>query len=322
MPAPPDNPLPAVVCGFCGHKNVAGSKFCNDCGAALRLTLCPGCEAVNERSFARCYKCGTELSPAPEAVEASPELSGSAPMAPADAASEIPSVEPVWTPPAAEAVRRRAVPEATGLALESTSTTPGPARISPSEMPDVAPRRATFGPAPPRRPLLAPVVIIGLTVIAAAAYFGYRNGNFEQVSAWLDSTPAWQALVEWVDRVRGSGSATSEKSAAYAPGSATASDAGAPQDDAPPASATAPVPAAETAPAPTTPLPVAETTPQPSSGPAGDQAPASNADAVSVPSTPPVTAPAAPADASTNSKPAATCSDAAVAMGLCKQPAP
>src|SRR5512132_3239789 len=212
-----DNPAPAVVCGFCNHRNVAESKFCGECGAALRLMLCPGCEAVNDRSFAQCYKCGTELSPSPESIEASPELSGSAPIASAEAASEVPPVEPSWTPAPSAPRWRPTVPESTGRALESMSAIPAQTLEVPQrEMLNIPLRPSS----PPRRTTSGAFVVIGLLVIISAAYLGYRNGSFTPVSAWLDSKPAYQALVAWVDRAIGPGSTMSEKSAAYAPSSA------------------------------------------------------------------------------------------------------
>jgi len=51
-----------VVCSFCSHANPAGSAFCNECGAALTLTLCEACEAVNDRSATHCHTCGSDLS--------------------------------------------------------------------------------------------------------------------------------------------------------------------------------------------------------------------------------------------------------------------
>lgn len=104
-----DLDMPAASCAFCNHANAAGSKFCSECGAALRLTLCPVCEAVNDRTFTKCYKCGADLyasaifaqtapgqagtQPDIERVEATrevaAELSVSAPFAPNDMTNEV-----------------------------------------------------------------------------------------------------------------------------------------------------------------------------------------------------------------------------------------
>ena len=50
-----------VTCNFCGHGNPEGSKYCNDCGSPLSLTLCSRCEAINSVSATQCYQCGMPL---------------------------------------------------------------------------------------------------------------------------------------------------------------------------------------------------------------------------------------------------------------------
>jgi hypothetical protein len=50
---------------------------------------------------------------------------------------------------------------------------------------------------PPRRTSRStsmPFAIMGLLVVAAAAYYGYRNGTFASATACLNSTPSNQAL--------------------------------------------------------------------------------------------------------------------------------
>jgi len=301
-----ENPAPAVVCGFCNHKNAAASKFCGECGAALQLMLCPGCEAVNDRSFARCYKCGTELSPSPEAIAASPEVSGSAALPPADAASELPPVEPSWTPSPSTSPWRTTVPESTGLALESMSAMPGHAL----EVPQRERLNIPLHPSSPsRRTTSGAFVVIGLLAFAAIAYVGYRNGSFAPISTWLESRPAYQALVAWVERAIGPGSAISGKPAAYAPTSATASDVAAPQEAAALPSATAPAPPQVTATAPESP-----------SDRAMDQTPASSPNTLSAaPTPPPAASPTAAPEGASNPNTATACSAAAAAMGLCTQ---
>ena len=54
--------MPTARCAFCGHDNPAASNFCNECGAALHLTLCAQCEAVNDRKATQCHKCGAPLT--------------------------------------------------------------------------------------------------------------------------------------------------------------------------------------------------------------------------------------------------------------------
>jgi hypothetical protein len=57
--------MPTARCSFCGHDNPEASHFCNECGAALHLTLCASCEAINHRAAPRCHKCGASLTAAP-----------------------------------------------------------------------------------------------------------------------------------------------------------------------------------------------------------------------------------------------------------------
>jgi Double zinc ribbon len=56
--------MAATVCAFCNHANVAGSSFCNKCGASLQLNLCSKCDAINPRTESICHKCGAELASA------------------------------------------------------------------------------------------------------------------------------------------------------------------------------------------------------------------------------------------------------------------
>ena len=55
----------AVICTNCGTHNEAGTRFCDECGAAL-TAACPNCGATNRPSAKFCAKCGTTLGgPAP-----------------------------------------------------------------------------------------------------------------------------------------------------------------------------------------------------------------------------------------------------------------
>jgi ribosomal protein L40E len=56
-----------VHCLSCEHENPVGAKFCADCGSPLNLKLCKQCEAINESTAQRCYKCGVEFSAQPAA---------------------------------------------------------------------------------------------------------------------------------------------------------------------------------------------------------------------------------------------------------------
>lgn len=97
-PAPPEPPKPpadeGLRCGNCGHANVPGELFCENCGAALDALepevaekqvaaaaetpapaeeTCPACGATVSSDDAFCDNCGAELSatgtPAAEEVE-------------------------------------------------------------------------------------------------------------------------------------------------------------------------------------------------------------------------------------------------------------
>ena len=54
--------MSSIGCSFCQHANPAGAKFCNECGAVLRLQPCPHCDAINDRDAARCHHCDATLS--------------------------------------------------------------------------------------------------------------------------------------------------------------------------------------------------------------------------------------------------------------------
>lgn len=63
-------------CPYCDHLSPAGSKFCNDCGAALHLRPCPHCGSVNDVTLnAHCSRCngdlgfGSQDAPAPAAQD-------------------------------------------------------------------------------------------------------------------------------------------------------------------------------------------------------------------------------------------------------------
>ncbi len=62
-------------CPYCDHQSPAGSKFCNDCGAALHLRPCPHCGSVNDISLSTlCSRCNGELG---EAADAPTEVTAS-----------------------------------------------------------------------------------------------------------------------------------------------------------------------------------------------------------------------------------------------------
>jgi hypothetical protein len=63
--------MPDALCAFCSRANRAGSRFCNECGAALKLKPCTVCEAPNDRTASNCHKCG-----APFATQSAITVSG------------------------------------------------------------------------------------------------------------------------------------------------------------------------------------------------------------------------------------------------------
>ncbi|MBT9490881.1 MAG: hypothetical protein IV107_00715 [Paucibacter sp.] len=128
-------------CPYCDHMSPAGSKFCNDCGAALHLRPCPHCGSVNDVTLsAQCSRCNGDLGfgaqdePAPDEVAAPglPLLSEVLEAAP----SPAPLTDPMPVP----------------LAINSA---------------------ASF--APPAKSQRAPMVALALVALAGAAYFGLGN---------------------------------------------------------------------------------------------------------------------------------------------------
>ena len=63
--------MASMHCISCDQENSASAKFCAQCGSALNLTLCPKCEAINDRSAPRCHSCEAPLAaPTPPATRA------------------------------------------------------------------------------------------------------------------------------------------------------------------------------------------------------------------------------------------------------------
>ena len=74
--------MQSVDCPFCEHANLAGAKFCNECGSPLHFAPCKHCGAVNRIDDAQCYRCGVALN-APrvpsQAAHVDPEAASSNP---------------------------------------------------------------------------------------------------------------------------------------------------------------------------------------------------------------------------------------------------
>ncbi len=54
-----------MKCLACGHENLDGAKFCNECAAKLELA-CPQCGKVNPPGIKFCNECALNLSSAPK----------------------------------------------------------------------------------------------------------------------------------------------------------------------------------------------------------------------------------------------------------------
>lgn len=138
---------PPTLCPYCEHRSPPGSKFCNECGAALHLQPCPHCGALNDITLTRqCGRCQQPLA-LPE-TESDPEADPSG----AAAGTEAPALETLAGP---------------WLAAE-----PGPRRelVFAPEAPPWA--------APPRRwPWL---LGLGLILPALAGLGGYRLAQRQQ----------------------------------------------------------------------------------------------------------------------------------------------
>ena len=63
-----------MICPACQTENLAGQKFCGECGAALAAS-CPSCGTQNQPGQKFCGECGTQLGAVPEA---SPTTNGPA----------------------------------------------------------------------------------------------------------------------------------------------------------------------------------------------------------------------------------------------------
>ena len=72
--------LSNAQCPYCDHVSPAGSKFCNDCGAALHLRPCPHCGSVNDITLStHCSRCNGDLgfsatAEHPDVIAAAPPL--------------------------------------------------------------------------------------------------------------------------------------------------------------------------------------------------------------------------------------------------------
>jgi predicted nucleic acid-binding Zn ribbon protein len=60
-------PIGGIVCPSCGKQNVAGTKFCSECGGKLEAPVqpqqkvCPSCGAAVAEGIKFCSECGTKV---------------------------------------------------------------------------------------------------------------------------------------------------------------------------------------------------------------------------------------------------------------------
>jgi hypothetical protein len=133
---------PPTLCPYCEHRSPPGSKFCNECGAALHLQPCPHCGALNDITLTRqCGRCQQPLA--------------------------LPETEPEQDPPEVAAA-----PALETLAGPWLAAEPGPRRelvFAPEALPWAAPPR--------RWPWL---LGLGLILPALAGLGGYRLAQRQQ----------------------------------------------------------------------------------------------------------------------------------------------
>jgi hypothetical protein len=140
--------MSGLACNFCSHGNPEGSKFCNECGSPLHLTLCSRCEAINPVSAKICYQCDAPLSSGdPEQIAVPPteltEIAQGAEKAP---------------------TRDDAVPISLAEYLED------PRAISHESQTTSHDGRATYAGRNPNRALWF-FLVVALVVVAGAAYW-------------------------------------------------------------------------------------------------------------------------------------------------------
>ena len=174
-PLPTTTPL--AQCPYCGHVSPPGSKFCNECGAALHLLPCPHCGAVNDISlFPVCARCNWDLRPPLGNLDA-----GAGAGAGADAVADV-------LPAGAPATAQGMADPPTDPLTDPPTTPPTDAATKP---PTAHPQPLMRSPANWTRRLN-----IGLVLIGAAAAFGAytymkrMNTEAKLVSAALASVAA------------------------------------------------------------------------------------------------------------------------------------
>ncbi len=78
-----------VDCASCGFENVAGARFCGECGASLATAVaCPGCGVENPSAHKFCNACGYALNAPPSVADAGAEVAVDGPFLAAEAPGE------------------------------------------------------------------------------------------------------------------------------------------------------------------------------------------------------------------------------------------
>jgi len=244
--------MAATVCAFCSHSNPAGSSFCNECGAALKLVLCGQCDAVNHRSDPNCHKCGADLR---SASTSTPVSNDHAPVA-----------EPV-------------------------------AAAKPAQPPIGASKRN------------AAVVALILIGLAAAASFTYYNrGAVVPMSSALPVSAAIPEVQNAPDAPNTSQQAEAEAKSGSANATDTNGESSNDLADMPAPTPVSPEPAAA----------VKNAADDPPQRPKERQASTRPKSAATVPTVPAELRPP-PQDSAASLQPAASCTDAVAALGLCNR---
>jgi hypothetical protein len=202
--------MSSLSCNFCARGNPEGSKFCNECGSPLNLTLCSRCEAINNVSAKQCYQCGAPL-PSAETVDTA--IPAAALTEIAQNAERVPTkVDPI--PIALEERLGALLGDPRGISHEPQATTvedpPSPATAltadpaSHNDDGSLNPIHATY---PGRNPTRAYgfILVVVLVALAGAVYWASVNpthppslrtmagGESKTPPESASSTPAAQA---------------------------------------------------------------------------------------------------------------------------------
>jgi hypothetical protein len=204
-----------ALCPYCDHLSPAGSKFCNDCGAALHLRPCPHCGSVNDVTLnTHCSRCNGDLGFAePAGVVA--EAAMSPPPAP-DPGSAAPFAQQAKTPRAP--LIGAALLALAGVAYIGLATGPEPNQSSAPAMARPAPA-AIEKPDKPAMP--RPAASPSAQVLSAPEPVASAPGPAQPPQA-AAAVPAFAASLARLSPP-GAGRSAHRREAAIAPAGAAAS---------------------------------------------------------------------------------------------------